>query len=298
MTGFAQDTITITDQTGHQTHLTISIKSLNSRFFEATCKLPYALTHLETNIIKKLRTHLRRGAVQCIMQMSGTGILGGSVSADLSLVKGYIDECKKIQKLLDIPGTVTINDIFNISDVFNIQVTHLNTHVQAEIMKTIEHLIDQVSAMRTQEGIALEADLLERIATIRSIMQSMSRRADIFMEQKKEEIIQKISTLTTDSDSVQPSVVNESLRNTLYFELNKIDIHEEITRFDNHLNTLHKQIQSDDIEKGRRLDFILQELAREINTIAAKCSDAQISSAAINIKVELEKAREQVQNIL
>jgi len=87
-------------------------------------------------------------------------------------------------------------------------------------------------------------------------------------------------------------------KNALFALLDKMDIHEEIVRFKSHLKSLHHQLDSAEIEKGKRLDFTLQELGREINTIAAKCSDATIGALAINVKVELEKAREQTQNIV
>ena len=94
------------------------------------------------------------------------------------------------------------------------------------------------------------------------------------------------------------NLLAEAQKNALYTMLDKIDIHEEITRFNSHLSQLDKHLKSPDIEKGKRLDFTLQELAREINTIAAKCSDSTISKHAINVKVEIEKTREQVQNIV
>jgi uncharacterized protein (TIGR00255 family) len=95
-----------------------------------------------------------------------------------------------------------------------------------------------------------------------------------------------------------PSSLAEMQKNALYVVLDKIDVHEEIVRFKNHIQTLQNSLISKDIEKGKRIDFILQELSREINTITAKCSDGTISSHAINIKVELEKAREQTQNVV
>ena len=113
------------------------------------------------------------------------------------------------------------------------------------------------------------------------------------MVSQKQKINEALAELENDT-----SKFAEMQKNALYAILDKIDVHEEIVRFKNHLKTLLASLESSDIEKGKRIDFILQELSREINTITAKCSDATISSHAINIKVELEKAREQTQNIV
>ena len=113
------------------------------------------------------------------------------------------------------------------------------------------------------------------------------------MEEQKEKIAVALKEFEADENQQ-----NEIQKNAAYALLDKIDIHEEIVRFTTHLGVLEKEIRADKVEKGKRLDFTLQELAREINTITAKCSDATISTMAIDIKVELEKAREQSQNIV
>ena len=113
------------------------------------------------------------------------------------------------------------------------------------------------------------------------------------LEQHKNKVHTILQEIGTDE-----SMLAEAQKNTLYTTLDKIDIHEEIIRFKSHLHNLAQGITTDEVEKGKRLDFTLQELGREINTITAKCSDATISTHAINIKVEIEKIREQIQNIV
>ncbi len=116
----------------------------------------------------------------------------------------------------------------------------------------------------------------------------------------KEQVIEhkeKLNTLMQELHADESELAT-ARKTALYMALEKIDIHEEIVRFFSHLENLTLLLNSDDIEKGKRSDFTLQELAREINTITAKCSDARISQLAINIKVDIEKAREQVQNIV
>ena len=139
----------------------------------------------------------------------------------------------------------------------------------------------------------LSKDLYQRIAIIQQEMNVITQRAHIFVAESKKKILDTLQEIGADEN-----LIINAQKNGLYAMLDKIDIHEEITRLTSHLEDLTTQLKSQDIEKGKRLDFILQELGREINTIAAKCSDSTISSHAINVKVEIEKMREQIQNIV
>ena len=122
----------------------------------------------------------------------------------------------------------------------------------------------------------------------------IEKNAAILMEKKKKEVAELLKKIEAEENTEKP----DARKNSLYASLDKIDVHEEIVRFKSHLKNLSMQLDSTIIEKGKRLDFTLQELAREINTLTSKCSDADLSTQAINIKVELEKAREQAQNIV
>ncbi len=154
-------------------------------------------------------------------------------------------------------------------------------------------LIDELIEMQTKEGQALKKDIIARVAIIDKEIKAIEIAFEALMISQKQKVNEGLAGLEKDA-----SKFAEMQKDALYAILDKIDVHEEIVRFKNHLKTLLISLESQEIEKGKRIDFILQELSREINTITAKCSDAAISSHAINIKVELEKAREQTQNIV
>ncbi len=293
MTGFATKSLTLTGPDGSQATLSLMLKSLNGRYFEAHCKLPFALTHLETECIKIFKQKLRRGSIQFIAQISNPMVFKGSIHADLPTVKSYLKECETIQKECNVPGTLTIADLLSLPTIFTTGEHSIDKKTQQTILQVVQELTEALMQVRVKEGGALQKDLETRVSAVQKHIAQIEKRAHTVMESRKKKVAEQLALL----EKTSPDFV-ETQRNALYLELDRIDIHEEIVRFKNHLETFKTHLMSDESEKGRRLDFILQELNRETNTIAAKCADAEISSLAINIKVELEKAREQVQNIV
>lgn len=293
MTGFAQKIVMIETQDGAHAQLSITLKSLNSRFFECTCKLPYALTHLETDFIKNCKKKLRRGNVTLVIQASNPSVFKSPLKPDVSLAKSYITSFKVIQTATGLPGSLHIQDIIELPNLFYTEEQPIDKHSAKIIKQTVHDVIEQLMETRIEEGKGLLDDLNKRVKKMEAEIDQLQKISKDVMDQKKKDIGQKLEL-----GENLVAEVTDAQRAVYYLELDKIDIHEEIIRFKNHLENFKACLHSKDEEKGRRLDFILQELGRETNTIAAKCADARISSLAINLKVEVEKSREQVQNIV
>ena len=291
MTGFATKTTTLSIA-GEKINASISLKSLNSRFFEATCKLPHIAAHLETDIIKNLKQKLIRGHVYLTLHIKDTARLKSSVKANLSTVKSYLEGISKIKKTFSLEGEVDIAHIIGLPNIFDIEEQEGTKSLDKQIMDTITLLIESLRKTRQKEGIALKKDVAKRIAIMGKEIESIAKNSEKLMEQKKEEITALIQRIETEEES------GDLRKSHLLLMLDKLDINEEIVRFKSHLDNLDSHLESQKEEVGKKLDFTLQEMAREINTIAAKCSNAKISSKAINIKVEIEKVREQAQNIV
>jgi uncharacterized protein (TIGR00255 family) len=292
MTGFASKTFAIPLEKGSQGSLTISIKSLNSRYFETTFKLPHYLSSLETDITQVLKNQLKRGHIFFNINVSSVFLTKGTVEPSLDLVQGYLNAIEKIQKKFKIKGDISISEIIELPNIFATEEKNIDEQLKALIMSSTSKVADELMQARSKEGATLLQDLQQRCTVIEKEMRAIEKNSEKLMKQRKEEIGKELAALKLNSDS------HDAQHMTLYNELNKIDIHEEIVRFKSHLENMQALFKSKDSEKGKRLDFTLQELAREINTIAAKGSDATIGSSAINIKVELEKIREQAQNIV
>ncbi|OQA36135.1 MAG: hypothetical protein BWY54_00228 [Candidatus Dependentiae bacterium ADurb.Bin331] len=293
MTGFALKNLELSKADGSTVQLTMSIKSLNSRFFETTCKFPLALQYLELEFIRKLKDRLLRGHVTIIIHAQNPHSFRGPIQAEPTIAASYLNAINAIKKNTGVAGEVQLHDLIGLPNVFSFEEQTADESFRAPILKALDQLINELIKVRVAEGKNLLRDLEQRFEVITKEMSALEKEAHQLMEDRKAKITARMGTIDQHNQELA-----ESQRNTLYFELDKIDIHEEIIRFKSHLATFNKTIHLDENEKGRRLDFILQEMAREINTITAKCSDAHISAHAINIKVELEKAREQVQNIV
>ena len=293
MTGFGTKTITVTSARGDQAYITISIKSLNSRFFETTFKSPQPFSYLETTMVKMLKSRLLRGHIYCTITCSNTDIFQGTIQPCLSTAKAYVAALDEIRNACHIESPVTIDHLVRLPAIFGVQEVAPDKATEELILKTITDILDMVIAARNQEVISLYTDMSSRAESLHVFINTIVMRSTIVIENQKQKMHEALQALEHEN-----SALIESQKTGLYVALDKMDIQEEITRFLSHLNNLNKQLVSPDIEKGKRIDFILQEMNREINTIAAKCADTEIASTAINIKVELEKIREQIQNIV
>lgn len=293
MTGFAAKTLVIFPSSDNPINISLSLKALNSRFFETTCKLPYALNNFETDFIKLFKTKLVRGHIYFTIHASNQHLLSCTVKPNLDVINGYLQATEQIKKEAGIEGTLQLKDLLALPYVFNVEEKDIDENAKQLIYDAVESLISEVIEARKKEGFSLQKDLEQRIVAIQHEIDAIERAYNALMEQQKALVNEELEEL----ENIQEEVA-EPRRQVLYSILDKIDIHEEIVRFKSHLANFSAQLTSPTIEKGKKIDFTLQELAREINTIAAKCSDSTIEGLAINVKVELEKAREQVQNIV
>ncbi len=300
MTGFSSAIVSLPiidplTGTEHDVQLSMTLKTLNSRFFEANCRIPTSLGFLETEVIKYFKKELHRGTIQFTIYMSSPSALTGIIEPALSTVRGYMSALQKIQQECNVPGTVTISDLVVLNNIFETKETPLSKETINLLWKELHQLTEKCVLTRVEEGTSLEKDLKERVALLQTYINQLEPRALQVTATKKEQLIESLKKMLAEA---APDITPESHISATYNQLEKLDIHEEIVRFKAHLATLETIIASTDIIKGKKIDFTLQELFRETNTIASKCADAEISSLAISIKVELEKAREQAQNIV
>jgi uncharacterized protein (TIGR00255 family) len=293
MTGFAAKTIVITGENNEKTNVSISIKSLNSRFFDTTFKLHYALSALEHHIISFSKKTLHRGHIYCTIHVSNPNAFVGAVLPALSTVRSYMSAIEAIKKECDLAQPILLEHILRLPDIFSTEEPHVSADGIATILVSIQELLDQVAVMRLQEGTALQHDLEHRLRIMSQEIDIIATQAVLVVEKHKIKILDTLKEIKADE-----ALVATAHKNALFGMLDKMDINEEIVRFKSHVENMGAYLQSPATEKGKRIDFTLQELAREINTISAKCLDATVSEHAINIKVEIEKAREQTQNIV
>lgn len=292
MTGFTTSDIALPTPEHETAYLTISIKSLNSRFFETTCRLPYMLSSLETELIKRLKQKLTRGHIYLNMSLSNQQCFQTVVQPSLGMAKSHVDALRRIQEHCQLPGAIQVSDLLHIPGIFSTQDAPVNDKVRALIFEGFDQTIEALRKIRRDEGTSLLVDLQNRTHTLQQTIEKIKKLFEVTARQRQEEITQKLERLGENQELAAQQ------RALLYQELDRMDLNEEIVRFQTHLQAWSALLSDTSEEKGRKLDFLLQELGREINTVAAKCADSAIGQHAIAIKVELEKCREQIQNIV
>lgn len=292
MTGFTTRSVML-NLRDMKVPLSFSIKSLNARYFDANCKLPYHINNLETEFIKIFKEKLLRGTITFTIHVGNPNAFKGAIEPSLPTLNNYFKALETIKKTFAVEGTLSIANVLMLPNIFVTEEIELDEESKSIIFSITKELVDDLIIAQAKEGAVLKKDIQNRISIMSQEMQSIEKAFEKVMITQKQKVNDAMASLEQDS-----SKFAEVQKDSLYAILDKLDVNEEIVRFKNHLKNLSSYLESADIEKGKRIDFTLQELSREINTITAKCADAIISAHAINIKVEIEKAREQTQNII
>jgi uncharacterized protein (TIGR00255 family) len=292
MTGFASKSESINTSSPQNISMFIEIKSVNSKFFEVICKLPSALSTLEIPLINHLKKILYRGKVYITIRLDKGIENFEKIAPSLGVAEGYISAIEKIQQTHALPGELSIQSLLQLPDIFIIKKNVLTSEQEKAILQTVEQTTTKLIQTRQEEGMVLLKDLQKRLYLCNEKIYKVEKLSEKLMITVKKKI-NKTLLLVEKEDAFAKLQLDD-----LYATLNKIDVHEEIIRFKGHLQSIDTLIKENIVEKGKRLDFILQELLRETNTTMAKCNDLVIGSACVDIKVELEKSREQAQNIL
>ncbi|MBP6870222.1 DUF1732 domain-containing protein [Candidatus Babeliales bacterium] len=312
MTGFATSTVEIPLSNTEKMNLSISIKSLNSRFFEMSCKLPSLLSNLEVPMQRILQKQLHRGHVSLHIKIINSESLNEPIKPALQTIQNYLDAIATIRTNFKLQDQVTLAQILQLPHALQSQELDLNELMENSILQAIQELGVKLIETQEKEGLQLAHDIQAQLASMTIKIEQIKILSQQLIKEKKEALTEIMTQLAAiESSSAQDlhgqtikevktteQCLLEAKRTTLMYEVEKIDINEETVRFNSHLQNVMVQMQSADPIKGKKIDFIVQELNREINTIAAKCSHIGISSLAIDIKAELEKAREQAQNII
>lgn len=293
MTGFGSSTQSVVLSSKENLTVTVEIKTLNARFFEMFCKLPSSLNALEIEISNQLKSALCRGKVFFSIKINEEVGTLEVPSISISTAQKYLAAAEKLKKECGLSGELTINDLLQFPSLFFFEKKALQSNDLEAMKGVIAQATEALVADRNREGATLLKDLLQRFSACKEKILLIKTDFEVLIVEQKKLIAQA-------TQEVHAGVEGEKAKlDDLYAVLNKIDINEEVARFLSHLEATFAILQNNkNEEKGRRLDFLLQELSREINTITAKCSNYQIASLAVDIKVEIEKAREQVQNIV
>jgi len=272
--------------------ITVEIKTVNHKFFEMTAKLPNHISTFEDKIKDIVQRKIRRGKVNLNLIYDGVIAQDERVGVNEPLARRYFVALRNLQKTLGIRGEVTVEDLMLFPGVVTYEVREESLiRLWPGIRSVVERATDRTVADRAREGRALYRDLAKRADRIGTMLAAIGKRAEVNIEAYRKKFAQRVTELSGGQE-----IDSGRLAMEVAIYAKNCDITEELTRLANHLSHFMATIARDE-EAGKKLDFIAQELHREINTIGAKAGDFKISKNVIEIKSEIEKIREQVKNI-
>jgi len=270
----------------------VEIRSVNHRYREIALKLSQSLFPFEDKVRSMVSERVKRGRVDISVQLKGNGEKGMMFELNLPVVRAYRDIFNTLKQELGSEQPLDLSLFSQIKDAIIIRQYRMDLErIEPDLRVVIDEAFGSWEEMRINEGKAIERDFLERLDTIRGYVDDIRQRAEQASTSYRDKLIQKINKL---EESIE---INEDrLMQEVAFMAEKADITEELIRIESHLDQFIKYMAQDETV-GRRLDFLLQEINREVNTIGSKAADSLISHLVVEIKAELEKLREQTQNI-
>jgi len=272
----------------------IEIKSLNHRYIEIITRLPNALSSLEVDIKKRVGERIFRGRIEVSVQADAEagGDSGVQYSLNVPLLRNYHSLLLKIKEELGLQDAIELKTLVRFKEIFVPSETRFDPAAAwGELRKTLDEALDALIRMRRAEGETLQKDFLARLGTLQRYMDSAKARAPRTVLEYKQRLQERIRELTEGLE-MDPARLSQEV--ALLAE--KSDITEEIVRFESHVTQMEKLLRSGDAI-GRKLDFLLQEMGREVNTLGSKSNDIAIAQDVIELKSELAKMREQALNV-
>lgn len=287
MTGFGRAESNVGDKT-----FLVDVKSLNGKQFELQLKLPAMLKPFEFDIRRLVSEKLGRGSVDCTISLKETGS-AKPVTINTDLAKSYYKPLAELSAALNLDPSHILSTLVKLPEVITPSSETLTDKEWVELQNIIKKAIDNLNKHRLDEGRSLETDLLSRIDNILIQQQEV-----IKLEPLRQQKIREGLTKLLEDNVGKENYDSNRLEQELIYYIEKIDISEEQVRLKNHCEYFKTLINEQDDSKGKKLSFILQEIGREINTTGSKAYDSTIQKSVVLMKDELEKAKEQVLNVL
>lgn len=269
----------------------IEIKSVNHKYLDISVRIPKQLSYLEETIKKEIAKKVKRGKIDVFVTFENNSLEGKEIKINTELAKAYIDELKKLAEKENILSDIQVTEISKYPDVLNIQSSQDDEKITEEVLETVTIATDNLVQMRETEGNKISEDLLKRLNIINKKVEEIAKLSTGLIEEYVVKLENRIKEILKNQEIDESRLAQEVV---IYAD--KCSIEEEVTRLKSHISQFKELINSDDAV-GKKLDFIIQEMNRETNTIGSKANNLEITNGVIDIKTEIENIREQVQNI-
>ena len=287
MTGYGRSVQTVNGR-----EFTVEIRSVNNRYLDCTVKLPKALTFAEDAVKQAVKQAVSRGKVDVFITMRSEGGSDAKVTLNPTMVEGYLAAMNEMAEKYGITNDVSVSVIARMPDVFTIEKPEVDEEqLKGDLMAVVCAALEGYNAMRTAEGAALDADLRSRGETILGLVAQVEAGNGQTVIDYRTRLENKLREVLASTSIDESRILTEAA-----IFADKVAVDEETVRLRSHLKQMNAMLDAGGA-MGRKLDFLLQEMNREANTIGSKCSDVNLARIVVDIKAELEKIREQTQNI-
>lgn len=278
MTGYGKESLII-DSREYQ----VEIKSVNHRYLDISIKLPRSLSYLEEKMKKVIASKVKRGKFDVFVNFINNSTEGKNIKINTEIAKMYIKELKNLAESEKLISDINVMEIAKLPEVLNIQNTQEDDIIEKELEKVMTNAVDNLIAMRIAEGNKIEKDLISRLDIINEKVKEISKLSTGLIQEYVVKLEGRIKELLTDQDIDKNRLAQETV---IYAD--KCSIQEEVTRLDSHIAQF-KQILNSNEAIGKKLDFLIQEMNRETNTIGSKANNLEITNAVIEIKTRLRR---------
>lgn len=273
---------------------TVELRSVNSRFCEVSTRLPREVAERDTEVQRLVKDAVSRGRVSVSVQLDSASRSERSVTVDPDAVRTYrraLDEIREAAGLEDVP--FELDHLLRFPDLFvpRPEDPDAGEHAWAAVRRAVQAGLEALSAMRRQEGLALRTELLGRIDRIEASLAVVEARVPLRLPEIRDRLRQRLEDLLQDA-RVNP----ERLEQEIAYIADRIDVTEECVRLRSHLDLFRQALDTPEAV-GRKLNFLSQEMNREVNTIGSKANDAEVAHVVVAMKEDLEKIKEQIENV-
>ena len=269
----------------------VEIKSVNHRYLDISVKMPRVLSYLEEAVKKEISSQVKRGKIDVFITFENNSSEGKEIKINTEIAKIYIDELKRLAKQENILANIEVTEISKFPDVLSIQNKQEDETIQSELLETVSQATEKLVQMRATEGSKIAEDLLIRIQAIQEKVEEISSLSTGLIEEYVVKLESRIKEIARNQEMDEARLAQEVV---IYAD--KCSVEEEITRLKSHILQFEKLLHTEE-SIGKKLDFIIQEMNRETNTIGSKANHLEITNDVIDVKTELENIREQIQNI-
>ena len=287
MTGYGRARSTI-----HGRDITVEIRSVNNRYLDCSIKMPRVYIFAEDAMKALVQKTVSRGKVDVFVTIDTVEAAGTAVRADAALAGAYLQAIRSLGEQYGLPEDVSALSLARMPDVLT--VTRADEDLEAvsgDICSVLEEALSAYQTMRSVEGEKLAADIAGRLDTIEALTGKVEARSPQTVAEYRRKLMERMNEVLASTTIDESRILTEA---ALFAD--KVAVDEETVRLRSHLSQLREMLRSD-VPVGRKLDFLIQEVNRESNTIGSKCSDLEIARWVVDLKAEVEKIREQVQNI-